>query len=105
MQCQSVNSCCGINGCTSVSVERIGECFAYAENLSYSDASFERVGYADADAERVGDADASATELSNRLNLTTALICKTAQGEWEFLAVEEGQVIDINGEKIMVRRY
>ena len=32
-------------------------------------------------------------------------LCKSGRGTWEFLHVREGQVFDINGQKLLVRRY
>lgn len=32
-------------------------------------------------------------------------LCKTGMGTWEFLHVREGQLFEINGEKLLVRRY
>ena len=100
----TTGSSCGINGCISVSVESIGYFDAYIENLTYSDASIEPIGYAEAEIHELGGAEADVEEIDSTPQISVTLICKTAQGDWEFLAVKEGQVIDINGEKIMVRR-
>lgn len=41
---------------------------------------------------------------SGGINVSAGLVCKTSQGAWEYLWVEEGQLYELNGEKVMVRR-
>ena len=38
------------------------------------------------------------------LKVSTALMCRTSQGEWEFLLVNEGVIMLIDGQCVLVKR-
>ena len=38
------------------------------------------------------------------LTIKTSLMCRTSQGEWEFLLVNEGVIMLIDGQCVLVRR-
>lgn len=38
------------------------------------------------------------------LRIGISLVCKTSQGEWEYLLVNEGRILLIDGECVMVKR-
>ena len=38
------------------------------------------------------------------LTIKTSLMCRTSQGEWEFLLVKEGVIMLIDGQCVLVKR-
>ena len=81
-------STCGINGCQRVTVTHNGggDMAAQATLLN-------------------PNVDVSVTPKDNEgLTLNIALVCKTNQGQWEYLMVNEGEIVLIDGEKVMVKR-
>lgn len=76
-------SCCPITGCCSVTVERVGGITA----------GMSRIGGITTEASREGG-----------MSLRTQLVCLTNLGAWEFFEVREGEVLLIDGQKVMVRK-
>lgn len=45
------------------------------------------------------------TEVLNKpIRVNVGLICSTSTGEWEYLMVDEGEIMLIDGERVMVKR-
>jgi hypothetical protein len=42
--------------------------------------------------------------VSKPLKVNVGLICSTSTGEWEYLMVDEGEIMLIDGERVMVKR-
>lgn len=82
-------TCCGRRGCTTVEVTPMG---------GGIDVAVER---------RQGDGLSVSAKRARDTGIAVGLklLCQSSQGVWEFLHVREGQVIDINGQQIVVRRY
>lgn len=113
MHCDIVTSgsTCGIHGCQRVTVTHKG-----GGDMVASAVLSEMCGM-DANVEIANDplyiaADAIDTKTSvdvsrkdgNGLRINFALVCQTNQGQWEYLMVNEGEVLLIDGEKVMVKR-
>lgn len=79
---------CGISGCTTVTVSHVGG------------------GNMVASAEKISDsADVTITPKDNMgLGVSFGLVCKPTQGAWEYLYVNEGELLLIDGEQVMVLR-
>jgi len=40
----------------------------------------------------------------NQLSAEISLVCQTSRGEWEYLLVEEGKIVLIDGQTVLVKR-
>lgn len=68
---------CGINGCQQVTITHVAG----------------------------GDLQADFTPKDNNgLKAAFSLMCQTSQGEWEYLLVDEGTIMLIDGQEVLVKR-
>ena len=104
-------SSCGINGCTTVTITHEGggdmAAIAMLENNQAPS-----VDVLDMTHRMSIDLEPKNAQLGvslerkngNGLKVSTSLMCKTSQGEWEFLLVKEGVIMLIDGQCVLVRR-
>ena len=41
---------------------------------------------------------------NNGIQTAISLVCRTSQGQWEYLMVREGEIMLIDGQRVMVKR-
>ena len=113
MHCDIVTSgsTCGIHGCQRVTVTHKGGgdmvASAVLSEMCGMDASAEIANnplYVAADAIDTNTSVDVSRKDGNGLKINFALVCRTSQGVWEYLMVKEGEVVLIDGEKVMVKR-
>lgn len=96
--------CCGISGCSKVTVIPVGNGMAVDASLVGGiGVSAFACGGISVVTESVGGMKTTVSRVGE-MNVSMRLLCKTSQGVWEYLFVEEGQVYELDGKKVMVRR-
>jgi hypothetical protein len=106
----TTGQCCGINGCQRVVIEYMaGGRMAFDKEMLNPDVDVTTA---------LQNPDVTAkVELQNpnvvagvtlkndkAVNIGVSLVCKTSVGNWEYLLVEEGRLLLIDGQAVMVRR-
>ena len=107
----TLGSTCGINGCQRVTITHKGGGDMDASATLVNDKEL------GVKTNIVSKAALVATSLLNPLvdsvitpkdnggiSVGFSLVCQTSQGVWEYLMVNEGEIVLINGEKVMVKR-
>lgn len=94
------------NGCVAITVKLDGGGIktSYTPVDGGIDVSLRRIGGVETDTTMVGGIGTQARNLNVRLSVSFALLCRSGSGEWEYLFVHEGQLYDVENEKILVRR-
>lgn len=107
----TLGSSCGINGCQRVTVTHIagGDMSAVASFVNGQGMDVDVMTPVDAisvSADAVNQ-DVSvnvAPKDDDGLTTVVSLVCATSQGKWEYLLVNEGEIMLIDGECVMVMR-
>ena len=102
---------CDISGCQRVTIEHRagGLCVCSTELRNDKELAVScalQNGDIDVDVELQNPIVNVSTELRNDKNIKVALslVCRTSVGSWEYLLVEEGKLLLIDGEAVMVRK-
>ena len=109
-QGQQQQACCGIHGCTSISVTHKagGDAQSNVGLLSpamNTDITLKNGAFkADMTALNPSCGISTTRKDDKGLQVTTRLVCKTGQGDWEFLLVNEGVIMLIDGQCVLVKR-
>lgn len=100
------NGCCCGPGCLQVSVSRTGGVSVTAQTVAgMLAATVYRLGEIEVLSGRTGMETQVDCCCKGGMDVGLRPLCKSGRGTWEFLHVKEGQVFDINGQKLLVRRY
>lgn len=104
-------SCCGIHGCSRATISHVAGGQAQASLIPIDNEGML------VSAMLQNPAIKASTELQNPIpsvvispkdrkpiTATFGIMCKASQGEWEYLLVEEGVILTIDNECILVRR-
>ena len=104
-------SSCGIHGCTTVTIthEGGGDMSASARLENNQAPSVDVLDLThrmaiDLEPKNTGVDVTTERKDGAGLNVTTGLMCRTSQGEWEFLLVNEGVIMLIDGQCVLVKR-
>lgn len=107
----TLGSSCGINGCQRVTVTHIagGDMSAVASLVDGQGMDVDIMTPVDAISVAANainpDVSVNITPKDNDgLTTVVSLVCETSQGGWEYLMVKEGEIVLIDGERVMVRR-
>ena len=106
----SVNSCscCGLHGCQRVTIIRkaggdMRAVVSLANKPVY--VGFENMSKGiSVSAKLKSGADVSFGKVGNGIKPSFSLVCRTSQGAWEYLMVKEGEILLIDGQKVLVKR-
>lgn len=99
-------SCCSIHGCVTITATPYG-CGMSTEATPIDggiQTSANRLGGLESSVAMVGGMTTDVMRVGYGLKVNTTILCRPNQGEWEFFFVREGQLYDVNNEKILVRR-
>lgn len=104
-------SSCGIHGCTTVTITHKGggdmmasACLKNAQAPSVDVLDMTHRMAIDLEPKNTGVDVTTERKDGAGLNVTTGLMCRTSQGEWEFLLVNEGVIMLIDGQCVLVKR-
>lgn len=107
----TLGSACGIHGCQRVTVtHKAGGDMSAKAVLSNNrdldvDASIVNNGISvAADALNPAVNVVATPKDNNGVTTTISFVCRTSQGQWEYLLVHEGEIMLIDGERVMVKR-
>jgi hypothetical protein len=102
---------CGIHGCTTVTVTHKGggdmSASAWLKNDKAPSVDVMDMTHRmaiDLEPKNTGVDVATERKDGDGLTIKTSLMCRTSQGEWEFLLVNEGVIMLIDGQCVLVRR-
>ena len=106
----SVNSCscCGLHGCQRVTIIRKagGDMRAVvslaSDSVSVGFKNLSKGGSVSTELKR--GANVSFGKVGNGIKPSFSLVCRTSQGAWEYLMVKEGEILLIDGQKVLVKR-
>lgn len=103
-----IGSTCGIHGCQRVTISHKAGGDLQANIIratSGIDVSIDRpCGGVDVSVSQLNDISVVASRVGKGISTTLSLVCQTSQGSWEYLMVREGEILLIDGERVMVRR-
>lgn len=98
-------NCCGLHGCTTVTVESVTESIGVSvSGVGGIAVKVDGKGGIRTSVGIVSGASSVAERVGGGINVGMCLMCLTSQGKWEYLFVEEGQVYELDGHKVMVKR-
>lgn len=101
---------CGINGCQRVVIEHVaGGKMSFDKEMLNPDVDVETALLnpdVTAKVELQNPNVGASIELKNdkAINFGVSLVCQTSVGDWEYLLVNEGEIVLIDGEAVIVRR-
>ena len=104
-------SSCGIHGCTTVTIAHVGGgdmmASAWLKNDQAPSVDVMDMTHRmaiDLEPKNTGVDVTTERKDGDGLTIKTSLMCRTSQGEWEFLLVNEGVIMLIDGQCVLVRR-
>lgn len=107
----TLGSTCGINGCQHVTITHKGggdmEALAILSNDKDLDVETNLLNNAIKATTGIfnPETDVVVSPMCNDgIKTSFSLVCTTSQGMWEYLMVKEGEIVLIDGERVMVRR-
>ena len=109
MQSRTLNeSSCGIHGCQQVTITHKGGGDMKASTrvvASELSVDIERLdGNLSATTSNLCRCDVSINRIEKKVNASLSLVCRTSQGSWEYLLVREGEIMLIDGQRVIVKR-
>lgn len=81
---------CGINGCQQVTITHVAGGDLQADFTPKDNNGIHTTTYTPKD--------------NDGLKAAFSLMCQTSQGEWEYLLVDEGTIMLIDGQEVLVKR-
>lgn len=104
-------SCCGIHGCQRVTIAHVGggdmQAMCALKNTQALDVDTTLQNNAVSVALNNVSRPIFVTTTpkdNNGINVAVSLCCRTSLGTWEYLLVEEGRILLIDGQAVMVKR-
>lgn len=101
-------SSCGIHGCQRVTITHRGGGDMKAVASMVGDGLSVKVGEIgdglSVSANSLCSSDVTANRIDTKTSASFSLVCRTSQGLWEYLMVREGEIMLIDGQRVMVKR-
>ena len=101
-------SSCGIHGCQRVTItHRGGGDMKAIASMVGGDLSVDTSKVGDGlsvSADNLCNSNVTANRIDTKTSASFSLVCRTSQGLWEYLLVREGEIMLIDGQRVMVKR-